>query len=150
VQLAVCDRGDESRAREAIRGLVMTHSRFSGFDGSALPEVAAGDARPIQRSLDAMEGVLRSSRGGTAQRGGARPGELEFYPRDAVDEAFIDRFAIVGDPEQCAERLQAIVDLGISRVYIGTRGVGVDLEEQNTERIGREVLPLVNRVPVRG
>jgi len=28
-------------------------------------------------------------------------------------------------------------------VYIGTRGVGIDLEEVNTRRIGREVLPLV-------
>ena len=146
VQVAVCDPGGESRAREAIRGLVMTHSRFSGFEGRTLPG-AAGDARPIQRSLDSMEGVLRTSRGGMAQREGARPGELEFYPRDAVDEAFIDRFAIVGDAEHCAERLQAIVDLGIRRVYIGTRGVGVDLEERNTERIGREVLPLVKPVP---
>ena len=143
VQLAVCHPGEESRAREAIRGLVMTHSRFSGFEGRALPEVAATDERPIQRSLDAMEGVLRSSTGGTAQQAGARPGELQFYPPDAVDESFIDRFAIVGDPERCAEQLQAILDLGIRRVYIGTRAVGVDLEERNTERIGREVLSLV-------
>ena len=149
VQVAVCDAGDASRAREAIRGLVMTHSRFSGFEGRALPEVAAGDERPIRRSLDAMEGVLRSSRGGTERREGAAAGELEFYPRDAVDEEFIDRFAIVGDPESCAERLQAILDLGIRRIYIGTRGVGVDLEERNTQRIGGEVLPLVNRVPAR-
>ena len=147
VQMAVCASGDEARAREAIRGLVMTHSRFSGFEGRALPEVAAGDERPIQRSLDAMEGVLRSSSGGTARREGARPGELEFYPRDAVDDAFIDRFAIVGDPDHCAERLQGILDLGIRRVYIGTRSVGVDLDERNTELIGREVLPRVSRQP---
>ena len=30
-----------------------------------------------------------------------------------------------------------------SRVYIGARAVGVDLDERNAERIGREVLPLV-------
>jgi len=55
----------------------------------------------------------------------------------------VDQFAIAGSAEYCAERLQQIVDLGISRIYIGTRAVGVDLAEQNTERIGREVLPLV-------
>ena len=107
----------------------MTHSRFSGFEGTALPEVSGDDHRPIQRSLDAMEGVLRSSAGGTARTAGGAPGELEFYPREAVDEGFIDRFGIVGSAEYCAERLQEILDAGIARVYIGTRGVGIDLEE---------------------
>jgi 5,10-methylenetetrahydromethanopterin reductase len=144
VQIAVGEPGEDlDHAREAIRGLVMTHSRFSAFEGNALPQVTDGDRRPIQRSLDAMESVLRSSRGGTARAAGAAPGELDFYPSDAVDRRFIDRFAIVGDPEHCAQRLQEILGLGISRVYIGTRGVGTDLAERNTRRIGRYVLPLV-------
>ena len=105
--------------------------------------VAGNDRRPIQRSLDAMEGVLRSTGGGTARTAGGAPGELEFYPREAVDDAFIDRFGIVGSPEHCAARLQAILDAGITQVYVGTRGVGIDLEERNTRRIGREVLPLL-------
>jgi 5,10-methylenetetrahydromethanopterin reductase len=62
-----------------------------------------------------------------------------------VDDSFIDRFAIVGTAEHCAARLQAIIDLGITRIYVGTRAVGIDLEEQNTLRIGREVLPLLRR-----
>jgi 5,10-methylenetetrahydromethanopterin reductase len=147
VQLAVCDPGEEERARDVIRGLVMTHSRFSGFEGKPLPEVTGGDERPIERSLHAMEGVLRSSSGGTARSEGGRPGELDFYPRGAVDAEFIDRFGIVGSPEHCAERLQRMLDLGITRVYIGTRGVGIDIAEVNTRRIGREVLPLLDRVP---
>jgi 5,10-methylenetetrahydromethanopterin reductase len=146
VQMAVCDTDAEhERARDVIRGLVMTHSRFSGFEGKALPEVGGDDRRPIQRSLDAMEGVLRSSAGGTARAAGGAPGELEFYPRGAVDQTFIDRFGIVGSADYCAERLEAILETGITRVYIGTRGVGIDLEESNTRRIGREVLPLVRR-----
>jgi 5,10-methylenetetrahydromethanopterin reductase len=144
VQVAVCDsEAERARACDVIRGLVMTHSRFSGFEGTALPEVSGDDHRPIQRSLDAMEGVLRSSAGGTARTAGGAPGELEFYPREAVDEGFIDRFAIVGSAEYCAGRLQAILDTGIARVYLGTRGVGIDLAESNTRRIGREVLPLL-------
>jgi 5,10-methylenetetrahydromethanopterin reductase len=147
VQVAVCDDdADRARARDVIRGLIITHSRFSGFEGSALPEVAGEDERVIQRSLDAMEGVLRSSGGGTVRTAGGARGELEFYPPDAVDDAFIDRFGIVGSAGYCAQRLQEIVDLGISRIYVGTRGVGIDLQERNTERIGREVLPLLNRV----
>jgi 5,10-methylenetetrahydromethanopterin reductase len=148
VQVAVCDPGEEERARDVIRGLIMTHSRFSGFEGRALPEVAGEDRGRISSSLHAMEGVLRSSRGGTEPTAGGVPGELEFYPRDAVDAEFIDRFGIVGGAELCAERLQEILDAGITRVYVGTRGVGIDLEERNTLRIGREVLPLLTRVPV--
>ena len=94
-----------------------------------------------------MEGVLRSSRGGTRRRPGGAPGELDFYPKDAVDDEFVDRFGIVGSAEHCAQRLQKILDLGITRVYIGTRAVGVDLEERNTLRFGREVLPLLRRAP---
>jgi 5,10-methylenetetrahydromethanopterin reductase len=146
VQVAVCDsEAERARACDVIRGLVMTHSRFSGFEGTALPEVSGNDRRPIQRSLDAMEDVLRSSVGGTGRTDGGAPGELEFYPREAVDEAFVDRFGIVGSAEHCAGRLQEILDTGIARVYIGTRGVGIDLEETNTRRIGREVLPLMRR-----
>jgi 5,10-methylenetetrahydromethanopterin reductase len=149
VQAAVCDDDelDRDRARHAIRGLVITHSRFSGFDGRALPGVAGNDHRPIRRSLDGMEDVLRSSRGGTRRRPGGAPGELDFYPGDAVDDAFVERFGIVGSAEYCSQRLQEIVDLGITRIYIGTRAVGVDLEERNTLRLGHEVLPRLRRAP---
>jgi 5,10-methylenetetrahydromethanopterin reductase len=151
VQMAVCDgEADRERAREAIRGLIMTHSRFSGFEGAALPEVAANDQRPISQSLHAMETVLRSSQGGVQRTAGGVPGELDFYPRDAVDAAFIDRFGIVGSPEECAERLEQILDLGVTRIYIGTRAVGVDLEERNTARIGAEVLPRITRARAAG
>ena len=150
VQVAVCDdEGDRARARDTIRGLIITHSRFSGFEGTALPEVAGDDQATIRRSLDAMEGVLRTTGGGTGRTAGGAPGELDFYPRGAVDDGFIDRFGIVGDAEECARRLQGVLDTGVTRVYVGTRGVGIDLEERNTGRIGREVLPLVRGVPAR-
>ena len=45
-------------------------------------------------------------RGGTALREGGAPGEIEFYPREAGADELIDRFAIAGPPEYCAERLQ--------------------------------------------
>jgi 5,10-methylenetetrahydromethanopterin reductase len=143
VQIAVCDNGDRARAREAVRGLIMTHSRFSGYEGTALPQVSHVDHSPIRSSVKAMDAVLRSSRGGVMRTAGGSRGELDFYPRDAVDDEFIDRFGIVGPAEYCAERLQQIVDLGINRIYIGTRGVGVDLDEANADRVGREVLPLL-------
>jgi hypothetical protein len=90
-----------------------------------------------------MEDVYRAERGGVERRPGGAPGEIEFYPREAGADELIDRFAIAGPAERCAQRLQEIVELGIRRVYIGTRAVGVDLAETNAARIGRDVLPLV-------
>lgn len=122
LQVAVSDGDDE--AAEAIRGLVVTHARFSGNFSS--------------RAAAVMETVLTAPRGGVERNG--RPGELDFYPKDALEAEAVRRFGIIGPAGECAERLQEIVDLGLANVYIGTRSVGVDLDEENTLRIGREVL----------
>jgi alkanesulfonate monooxygenase SsuD/methylene tetrahydromethanopterin reductase-like flavin-dependent oxidoreductase (luciferase family) len=90
-----------------------------------------------------METVYHSARGGVERIEGGRPGEIDFYPREAGADELIDRFAIAGSAAYCAERLREIAALGIDRIYIGTRAVGVDLDERNADRIGREVLPLV-------
>jgi 5,10-methylenetetrahydromethanopterin reductase len=143
VQVAVTDEHDAS-GREAIRGLVVTHARFSGFE--ARPTAAGVETSEhgvYRHAVETMEAVYHSTRGGVSRREGGAPGEVEFYPREAAAEELIDRFGIVGSAEHCAERLAEIVGLGISRVYVGTRAVGVDLAELNALRIGREVLPLL-------
>jgi 5,10-methylenetetrahydromethanopterin reductase len=140
VQAAVID-ADDSTGRDAIRGLVMTHARFSGYRGEAMAVVPRPDHDPIRRSVDAMDTTLRTGYR-TLERGMGR-NQVDFYPAGVVDDAFVDRFAIVGTAAECARRLRQIVDLGIERIYIGTRGVGADPDERNTVRIGREVLPLV-------
>ena len=122
LQIAVSD-GDDAAA-EAVRGLVVTHARFSGNFSS--------------RAAAVMETVLTAPRGGVTRNG--RPGELDFYPKNALEDEEIRRFGIIGPAGECAERLQEIVELGLANVYIGTRSVGVDLDEENTLRIGREVL----------
>jgi 5,10-methylenetetrahydromethanopterin reductase len=142
LQVAVTD-ADDWRAREAIRGLVITHARFSGFEARPTGDVGAAEHRSYRQAVETMEAVYRSSRGGVTLAEGGKPGEVDFYPREAGTDELIDQFAIAGLPDYCAERLREIVELGFERVYIGTRAVGVDLEEANAERIGREVLPLV-------
>jgi 5,10-methylenetetrahydromethanopterin reductase len=142
VQVAVADERDE-RAREAIRGLVVTHARFSGFEARPAADVPAADHERYRHALETMEGVYQSSRGGVARTPGGRPGEIDFYPREAGADELIDAFAIAGTADYCAARLREIVGLGFDRIYIGTRSVGVDLDERNAERVGREVLPQV-------
>ena len=140
VQVAVADDEDDVAGREAIRGLVVTHARFSGFEPKARAGVAVHDHGTYRQAVDVMEEVYRDARGGTARTAGGAPGEIDFYPREAGADELIDQFAIAGPAEYCAERLREIADLGFSRIYIGTRAVGVDLGEQNALRIGREVL----------
>jgi 5,10-methylenetetrahydromethanopterin reductase len=142
VQVAVVDSDDVS-AREAIRGLVVTHARFSGFEAKASADVGESDHASYRTAVETMETVYRDPRGGVALVAGGRPGEIDFYPREAGADELIDQFAIAGPADYCAERLSQIAGLGIRRIYIGTRAVGVDLAERNAERIGREVLPLV-------
>jgi len=148
LQVAVTDEEDQS-AREAIRGLVVTHARFSGWEPKPAGDVSDEAHTTYRHALQTMESVYRSARGGVAVREGGRPGEVEFYPHEAGGDELIDQFAIAGSAEYCAERLQQIIDLGFTRFMIGTRAVGVDLDEANALRIGREVLPRLRRQPPR-
>ena len=143
LQVAVTD--EDQSAREAIRGLVVTHARFSGWEPKPTADVSDEAHTAYRHALQTMESVYHSSRGGIAVREGGRPGEVDFYPREAGGDELIDHFAIAGPAQYCAERLQEIIDLGITRFMIGTRAVGVDLDESNAIRIGREVLPLLRR-----
>ena len=142
VQVAV-DEGGDRRAREAIRGLVVTHARFSGFEAKPIEGVESDDHERYRNAVETMDAVYRDTRGGVERPEGSRPGEFEFYPQTAGADELIDAFAIAGPAPYCAERLAEIAALGFGRVYIGTRAVGVDLDEENTERIGREVLALL-------
>ena len=122
LQIAVSDGDDD--AAEAVRGLIVTHARFSGNFSS--------------RAAAVMEKVLTAPRGGVTRSG--RPGELAFYPKEALEKEEVRRFGIIGPADHCVERLEEILELGLANVYVGTRAVGVDLDEENTLRIGREVL----------
>ena len=142
VQVAVDDGGDR-QAREAIRGLVVTHARFSGFEAKPVEGVESADHERYRHAVETMESVYRDTRGGVERAEESRPGEFEFYPQTAGADELIDAFAIAGPARYCAERLADISALGFERIYIGTRAVGVDLDEENTERIGRQVLALL-------
>jgi 5,10-methylenetetrahydromethanopterin reductase len=144
VQMAVVGEDPES-ARKAIRGLVMTHARFSGYTGQAmLPDVAESDHGQIRQAVAAMDTTLRHGHRTIARATDNNSNEVNFYP-DVVGDTFLDRFGIIGTPEHCADRLRKIIDLGITRIYVGTRGMGVDPLEINTAQIGMEVLPLVRQ-----
>jgi len=144
LQVAVVDEKDQS-GREAIRGIALTHARFSGFEARpARADVSVAEHAEYRQAVETMEHVWRSARGGVDAKG-ERPGEVNLYPDEAASAELIDRWAIVGSGEECAERLRAIIDLGFDRVMLGTHTAGVDVAERNTARVAREVLPLLSR-----
>ena len=96
-----------------------------------------------RNAVTVMEDIYHAERGGVTRTPGGEPGEIDFYPREAGADDLIDQFGIAGPAEYCAARLREIMALGVARIYIGTRAVGVDLAERNADRIGREVLPLL-------
>ena len=73
----------------------------------------------------------------------ARHGRPDAAHAQALSLEFIERFAIVGPPKICIERLQILRDLGINRIFVtGPRGEKFgDAARQVTERFAREVLP---------
>jgi 5,10-methylenetetrahydromethanopterin reductase len=60
-----------------------------------------------------------------------------------LPDEFVDRFAIVGTPEECAERFQEIIDLGVDRFLVLTRVPTTDLGETNSSNLAQHVLPLL-------
>ena len=64
-------------------------------------------------------------------------------PAGVLTPEFVDRFAIVGPPEHCVERLVELVELGLTRfVVCGALGWTDAAEEQlSRELLETEVLP---------
>ncbi len=124
---------DVARARAIARGGVSVFARFAGWSegASALGDPALqGEGRSIAARYE-------MDRHAQAEGEGAR----------ALDDAHVDRFAIVGPVEQAAVRLSALAALGLDFVTIAPGSAGMDWEAgwKSIERIGREVIPRIRR-----
>lgn len=62
---------------------------------------------------------------------------------EALDAAFVDRFAVVGPPDRCVERLQQLHDLGVDRFVITGPSFGAGRDDARTagRLLVTEVLP---------
>ena len=91
VQVAVTDDDGDASAREAIRGLVVTHARFSGFEARPVGGVERRRPRALPAGGRDDGGRLPlDPRRRRAHRRAARPGEIDFYPREAGADELID------------------------------------------------------------
>jgi 5,10-methylenetetrahydromethanopterin reductase len=118
-----------AEAREIIRGAVLRHTRFSAFDGQVLAGVSEQDREAVLRSFEITRDHARHM-----------PKRADFSVASVLPDDFVDRFAIVGDPQRCADRFREIMSLGVDRILVLTRVPTTDREEGNTARLADTVL----------
>jgi 5,10-methylenetetrahydromethanopterin reductase len=95
---------DLDAARNLISGAVAAFAHFSsmpGSTGAGLNEADRGVVAEVGRRYNSNEHLSNAAD----------------HTR-ALEPAFVDRFAVVGPPEVCAERLRGLADLGLDRFVI--------------------------------
>ncbi len=120
---------DIAAARSVVRGGLTTFARFSVMHGKANGPVSGSD-RAVLESLRSNYDMRAHTRGDSRQAG-------------TLTDAFVERFAIVGPPERCVERLRSLEALGLDKVAIsgGTRGAPPEEAATSRRLIVEQVLP---------
>lgn len=93
-------------ARDLVKGGLTTFARFSILHGT----VTGPASDHTQEALETLHNVY-DMRAHT--RGDSRQAQT-------LTPEFIDRFAIVGTPERCVERLQGLASLGLDKLFLAT------------------------------
>lgn len=120
---------DLDTARDLISGGVAAFAHFSSMPGST------------------GEGLAESDRAVAAEVGRRYDSNVHLRNQaehtDALTPEFVDRFAIVGPPDVCIDRLRALVTLGIERFVITGASFGADREHARTADglVTGEILP---------
>jgi 5,10-methylenetetrahydromethanopterin reductase len=119
---------DRAAAREIIRGAVVRHARFAALSGRSVsglrPEDEAVSVEIAAQTVDSSRHV-------------PKPPDYTL----ALPDDFVDRFAVIGEPDECRQRLQAIAATGVDRICLITRVPTTDPDEVNTRQLARYVLP---------
>jgi 5,10-methylenetetrahydromethanopterin reductase len=120
---------DPDAARALISGAVAAFAHFSSMPGSTGAGLAAADREVVAevgRRYDSNEHLSN-----TAEH------------TAALEPQFVDRFAIVGTPDVCAERLRGLAGLGLERFVITGASFRADREHARTagRLLTEELLP---------
>ena len=121
---------DVAVARRVIRGSIGTMAHFSSMPGAPIDEVATAERDVVRDVGEHYQLVLH--------------GDVRAVHLRQVDDDFIDRFGLVGTPQQVIERLGTILDrvpLGRVCMMHGSRGADpIELAEVR-DCLAGEVLP---------
>lgn len=125
--------GDLEKARGLVRGGLTTFARFSVMHGKANGPVSAKDREQLETLVTNYD-MKQHTRADSRQAG-------------TLADDFVDRFAVVGSPDRCIERLQSLAALGLDKVAIsgGTRGASAEDAAVNRDLVAKHVLPAMAR-----
>lgn len=128
--------GDMGAARDLVRGGLTTFARFSVMHGKANGPLSADDRAVLER-LRTNYDMRAHTRADSRQAG-------------TLTDGFIDRFAIVGPPEHCIERLGSLQALGLDKVAINSRARGASADDSAVSQrlVAEQVLPAMRRCPM--
>ncbi len=117
---------DREELREYVRGNASISTHFRRGAPGVLP---AAD-RAVVEAVDHDYELYGHSERGSKQ--------AEDLPPD-----FIDRFCVIGEPRECAERLRVLMDLGLDHIIVVGGGLDASITSrlQMDMRFAREVLP---------
>ncbi|HSI00304.1 MAG TPA: LLM class flavin-dependent oxidoreductase [Reyranella sp.] len=120
---------DAAKARGLVRGGLTTFARFSVMHGKANGPVSDKDRAQLETLVSNYD-MKQHTRADSRQAG-------------TLSDDFVDRFAIVGPPERCLERLKSLAALGLDKVAIsgGTRGASAEDAAVHRALVTRHVLP---------
>jgi 5,10-methylenetetrahydromethanopterin reductase len=120
---------DIGKARGLVRGGLTTFARFSVMHGKANGPVSEKDREQLETLVTNYD-MKQHTRADSRQAG-------------TLADDFVDRFAVVGSPERCIERLKSLAALGLDKVAIsgGTRGASAEDAAVNRDLVAKYVLP---------
>ena len=126
--LNVAVHSERARGRDLVRGSTAILARFAteGAPATGLSDVTRSGIERLAAGYD-------ESRHGQGDAPHARQ----------LEDDFIDRFALVGPPEEVVERLAGLSDLGIERIVVVPGSLDADPEavEETNLRFAEDVLP---------
>ncbi len=120
---------DLATARQLVSGGLATFARFSVMHGVVRGPVSAAQ-RQVLTNLHGAYDMREHTRVGSRQTATLTP-------------EFVDTYAIVGPPDTCVRRLEALAALGLDKVILigPTAGADRTAAQQATDLLHREVLP---------
>jgi 5,10-methylenetetrahydromethanopterin reductase len=124
---------DPDVARGLIAGAVSAFAHFSSMPGSTGAGLADQDREVVAdvgRRYDSNEHLSNAA-----------------AHNAALEPDFVERFAVVGAPDVCVERMRALADLGIERFVVTGPTFGADREHARTAQrlVTTEVLPALRQ-----
>ena len=106
---------ERATARLLVRGGLTTFARFSVMHGET-----SGPASEAELA------VLKSLHSGYDMKAHTRSDSQQ---AELMSDEFVDRFAIVGNPEECISRLAELRSLGLDKIAISGASMGSDRDE---------------------